>query len=600
MNDKPTDLGCQLAVRIAAVAGVVAIVVSSLLLYDYSRRLTKDPLDSPLYKTLLAETDKNPTSDPLKQQVRDLDKQLRHEYFRQRTFTHVGAALLLIAVAVFLIAAKTAATLRRQRPSPSVPPIIQDRESISTRTARWAVGGVSVALACVAIALIVGLRSELPSATSESPDDPNSAATSPAESVTPEPPPTDEEVAKAWPRFRGPGGLGISPCTDVPETWDAASGKGIAWKTPVPLPGNNSPVVWGERIFLSGADQKRREVYCFDAQSGKLLWQKEAPGTPQSAARPPKINEETGYASSTTATDGRRVFAIFANGDLAAFDFSGKPAWSRSLGIPDNAYGHASSLAMWKNLLLVQLDQGADEKMKLKLSFQGNQGPAGKSGSGLLAFDSATGKIVWQVSRPVVNSWGSPIVVRHADRDQIVTVAHPWVIAYNPADGAVLWQVRWPNMDSAPSPTFADGRVFVANENSVLSALRADGTGDMTDKAELWRGDDGLPDTCSPLATAEFVFLLSSSGALTCYDAVKGNVLWAEDFDGSFCASPSMAGRRMYLINTKGKAWIVEPSREKCQRIAEADLAEECVASPAFQDGRIYLRGKTNLYCIGK
>jgi outer membrane protein assembly factor BamB len=200
----------------------------------------------------------------------------------------------------------------------------------------------------------------------------------------------------------------------------------------------------------------------------------------------------------------------------------------------------------------------------------------------------------------VVNSWGSPIVIRHADRDQIVTVAHPWVIAYKPADGAELWKVRWPNMDSAPSPAFAGGTVFVANETAVLSALRADGTGDLTGKAELWKGEDGLPDTCSPLATAEFVFLLSSAGTLTCYDAVKGGVLWAEDFDGTFCASPSIAGKRLYLISTKGKAWIVEPGREKCQRIAEADLGEECVASPAFQDGRIYLRGKTNLYCIGK
>ena len=328
----------------------------------------------------------------------------------------------------------------------------------------------------------------------------------------------DEEIAKMWPRFRGPGGLGISAYTNVPETWDAKSGKGIVWKTPVPLPGNNSPVVWGKRVFLSGADQRRREVYCFDADSGKLLWQQAAPGTPQSTARPPKVNDDTGYAAPTTATDGRRVFAIFANGDLAAFDFSGKLAWSKSLGIPENSYGHASSLAMYKNLLLVQFDQGSSRTPKSKL----------------LAFDSATGKIVWQVDRPVPNSWASPIVIRHADREQIITAADPWVIAYNPADGAEIWRAKCLRTDIGPSPTFADGRVFVANDNCVLSAIRADGRGDVTATHVLWKGEDGMPDTCSPLATKEFVFLLTSFGTLTCYDAVKGDVLWAEDFEHRF------------------------------------------------------------------
>jgi outer membrane protein assembly factor BamB len=583
MNEKPTDFGYQLASRIAAVAGVVAIVVSALLLYDYSRRLTKDPLDSPLYKSLLAETDKNPTNESLKQQVRELDKQLRHEYFRQRAFTHIGAALLLVAVAVFLSAAKTAATLHRQKPSPSVMPVVQDRESTSTRAARWAVGGVSVALLGVAIALIAGLRSELPTTGDESTEGTKSPSTAPKEMAAPEPPPTEEEVAKAWPRFRGPGGLGISSYTNVPETWDGAAGKGVVWKTAVPLPGNNSPIVWGDRVFVSGADEHHREVYCFDAPSGKLLWQQAVPGSPQSAARVPKINDETGYAASTMATDGRRVFAIFANGDLAAFDFAGKPAWSHSFGLPDNSYGHASSLAMHKNLVLVQLDQGSSRTPKSKL----------------LAFDSATGKIVWQVNRPVPNSWSSPIVIHHGDKYQIVTTAEPWVMAYDAADGTELWRVKCLATDIGPSPAFADGTVFVANDNAVMAAIRADSRGDAT-AGVLWKGEDGLPDTCSPLATAEFVFLLSSSGTLTCYDAVKGGVLWAEDFDDSFCASPSLVGKRLYLIGVKGKTWIVEPSREKCQRIAEADLGEECVASPAFQDGRIYVRGKTNLYGIGK
>ncbi len=307
------------------------------------------------------------------------------------------------------------------------------------------------------------------------------------------------------------------------------------------------------------------------------------PSTPQSTT-PPKVNDDTGYAASTTATDGRHIFAIFANGDLAAWDFSGRLAWSKSLGLPENSYGHASSLATYKDLLLVQLDQGSARAQKSKL----------------LAFDAATGKIVWQVARPVPNSWATPIVIRHADHDQVITAADPWVIAYNPADGSEIWRAKCLKTDIGPSPVFADGKVFAANDNCNLSAIRADGHGDVTATGVLWKGEDGLPDTCSPLATKEFVLLLTSFGTLTCYDAAKGDMLWAEDFSTDFSASPSLVGNRVYLIGKKGKAWIVEPTRQKCNRLGEADLGEECVTSPAFQDGRIYLRGKTNLFCLGK
>lgn len=193
-------------------------------------------------------------------------------------------------------------------------------------------------------------------------------------------------------------------------------------------------------------------------------------------------------------------------------------AWSKSLGLPENSYGHASSLATYKNLLLVQLDQGSARAPKSKL----------------LAFDSATGKIVWQVARPVPNSWASPIVIRLADRDQVVTAADPWVIAYNPADGKEIWRAKCLKTDIGPSPVFADGKVFVANDNCNLSAIRADGHGDVTAAGVLWKGEDGLPDTCSPLATKEFVLLLTSFGTLSCYDAVKGDMLWSEDFSADF------------------------------------------------------------------
>jgi outer membrane protein assembly factor BamB len=605
MNETSNNTGYQLATRIAAVAAVVAIVVCSLLLYDYAERLRKDPLDSPTYKTLTDALDQHPTDESLKEQVRALDLQLRREYFRQRTFTGVGAGLLTVAVLTFLLSARAATTLRRRLPSPTVQFGPQDREAAWTRIARWAVAAMCVAMILAAAALVLSVKSPLPRSAEElatfpnPPQEPGPPPNAPqvqsdgggnrqvarpvAANVAAEPPPSDAELAKAWPRFRGPGGLGISAYTNVPDAWDAPKGKGIAWKTPVPLPGNNSPVVWGKRIFLSGADEHRREVYCFDADSGKLVWRQNVAGTPQSNARPPKVNEDTGFAAATTATDGRRVFTIFANGDLAAFDVAGKPAWTKSLGLPDNSYGHASSLTTYKNMLLVQLDQGTN---------------AGKSK--LLAFDSATGKPIWQTARPVPNSWSSPIVIHAGDNDQLITSGNPWAIAYNLTDGSEIWRVKCLGPDVGASPCFADGRVFVANDNAMLSAIRPDGHGDVTGTHILWKGDDGMPDTCSPLATREFVFLLASDGTLTCYDAVKGGVLWSEEFGEACSASPSMVGNRLYIIARSGRAWIVEPGREKCRRVGQCDLGEQCVSSPAFQDGRIYLRGNEHVFCIGK
>jgi outer membrane protein assembly factor BamB len=523
-----------------------------------------------------------------------MDLQLRREYFRQKIFAWTGAVLLLIFTAVFLAAAKTAATFHRPMPSPEMLPAPRDFEAAWTTVARWTVAAAGLLIVAAVIGLsFMGRQSWLQDdkklAAGANPSADHSHAENEADaSAGAEPPPAEAEVARAWPRFRGPDGAGISAFTNVPETWNAKSGQGIVWKTPVPLPGNNSPVIWGKRAFLSGADEKHRAVYCFDADSGKILWQKDVPGSPQGNAKPPEVKEDTGFAAATVATDGRRVFALFATGDLAVFDFSGKPVWANSLGLPENAYGLASSPIPYKNRLLVQFDQGGL--------------PNGKSK--LLAFNGATGKVVWQVPRPVPNSWSTPIVIRVGDRDEIITSSTPWVIAYDPKDGKEIWRANcMKNAEIGPSPVFAGGYVYVANDNAWLSAIRADGQGDVTATHIRWKASEGMPETCSPLATKDFVLLLATYGTMTCYDAAKGELLWDEDFKlkkDMFTSSPSLVGNRVYLIAESGKAWIVEPTREKCNRIAEADLGEECVTSPAFQDGRIYLRGKTHLFCIGK
>jgi outer membrane protein assembly factor BamB len=394
--------------------------------------------------------------------------------------------------------------------------------------------------------------------------------------------PSQEEIQKNWPRFRGPGGLGISAYTNVPSSWNGETGANILWKTPIPLPGENSPIVWDNRVFLTGATEYESEVYCFDADSGKLLWKKAVENVPGNTLETPEVMEDTGFAAPTATTDGQRVYAIFANGDLICFDFDGNRVWAKNLGLPDNMYGHASSLTIYQNLLLVLFDQGgADDDL-----------------SKLIAFDAVSGRTVWEALRQVPNSWASPIVINTGEREEIITCANPWVIAYEPATGKELWRADCLDGDVAPSPVYANGLVFATNEYAYLAAIRPGGEGDVTETHIAWKAEDNLPDICSPLSNGELIFLLTSYGILTCYDAQDGMLVWEQDLEASFKPSPSLVGDKVHLMSEEGVTFIIAAAREY-KELGRAELGEYVHASPAFVDGRIYIRGKENLYCIG-
>ncbi len=399
-------------------------------------------------------------------------------------------------------------------------------------------------------------------------------------------PPTATELARSWPSFRGPQGSGVSVHRNIPVKWNGASGQGILWKTATPLPGTNSPVVWKDRIFLSGATRDRREVYCFDRLDGAMVWRKQVTGKSADAAQPFKVSSDTGFAAPTMATDGRRVYAMFANGDVVSFDFSGNQIWVRSLGVPKNHYGHASSLATYGGRVIVQLDQGKPKDEHSKL----------------MALEGETGETVWEVARATPPSWCSPIIVRRKRQSLIVTGGDPWVIAYEAQSGKEIWRADClAPAEVGPSPIYSQGTVFATSDFSTLAAIRADGAGDVSRTHIAWKTEDGLPDVCSPLATDQFILLLTSYGTLTCLDKSQGgDPLWEEEFDDRFVSSPSLVDQRVYLFARNGKSWIVEPTRQGCKRISESALGEECVTSPAFQDGRIYIRGKKHLFCIGK
>jgi outer membrane protein assembly factor BamB len=393
--------------------------------------------------------------------------------------------------------------------------------------------------------------------------------------------PSPQEYQANWPRFRGPDGGGFCAKCDVPVNCDIKTGANIAWATAIPAAGFSSPVVWDNRVFISGGDETKREVMCFDVQSGKLLWQHAVPKTDGSPDEPPEVPDQCGMAAATVATDGHRVYAMFANGDLAAFNFDGEVAWSKHLGVPKNPYGHATSLLTWQDRLIVQFDQGEpDDKL-----------------SKLYAFDGASGAVVWEKLRPVGASWATPITFDAAGKSQIVTLALPWVIAYSAKDGTEIWRADCLDGEITPSPIFAGGTLFIISPSNKLQTIRPDGQGDVTKTHLGWIAEDGIPDVTSPVSNGELVFLLDSTGGVSCYDAKNGKKQWQHDIHEDCAASPSIVADRLCLITKKGTLIMIEAARQ-FKEIGRSPLGEQVLASPAFAQNKIFVRGIKHLICI--
>lgn len=515
---------------------------------------------------LRADSRTQPENEQLLAQIRELDLQIRRQRFRSLDRSRMGGYLLLGGVVIALISLKVMSELKRELPAPRGGADKAEEQIRKAALARWAVTAGMVLLGLGSVFLALRPKIDFPAA--------GAAGTSLMSA---------EDANKAWPSFRGPGGSGISTHVNVPADWDGGTGKGILWKSKVPLPGHNSPVVWGDRVFLSGGDPNGLQVYCFDAASGALLWTGDVTRVAMKEDEEPfEPMEDTGFCASTVATDGRHVCAIFATGDVGCFDFNGRKIWEKSLGMPDSSYGYASSLAMYRNLLLIQYDQGGIEDGL----------------SALIALDGFSGQVAWQTKRPVGNSWSSPIVAAIGEQVQVITCADPWVIAYEPAKGTELWRAECLAGDIAPSPIYSNGLVFAIEPYSKMVAIRADGRGDVTKTNVAWTMEDGGPDICSPLSNGELVFLLATEGLLSCHKVSDGTKLWEHDFLEYFQASPSLVGDKVYLLNEKGVMFIVQAGPQY-KELAKCALGEECRASPAFADGRIFIRGVQNLYCIG-
>ncbi len=554
------------AVRTAIVCAVFSLIVLTFFVISYIQGRIIDANWEIQSVNLKKEFGRNPDDEQLLAKIRELDLQFRQHRIRRLDFSRKGGYLLLGSVVIMLIAIKSADTFKKKLPAPDASGNRDSEQILQAKFSRWAVAAGLAVLGSGALILAMGTDIDFGRT--------NGVSTSY---------PSFEQVSKNWPGFRGPEGLGISAYTNVPDSWNGKSGEGILWKTRIPLPGNNSPVVWGDHVFLSGGDQDELKVFCFDAVSGKLLWTGEVTSPHlKNKEEPFEVMEDTGFASPTVVTDGRRVYAIFATGDIGAFDLNGKSVWTKSLGIPDSSYGYAASLAMYRNMVLIQYDQGGTED----------------GISRLIALDGVTGQTVWEVKRPVPNSWSSPIVTKIDGQFQLITCGDPWVIAYDPAKGTELWRVNCLYGDVAPSPVYANGLIFAVEPDARLIAIRADGKGDVTETHIAWDNDEWGPSICSPVSNGELVFMLLSEGLLGCYKSLDGTKLYEQDLRENFMASPSLVGDKLYLLTEEGIMYIIQAGPEY-KELTKCELGEKCLASPAFVDGRIYIRGLEHLYCIG-
>ncbi|MBL7153513.1 MAG: PQQ-binding-like beta-propeller repeat protein [Phycisphaerae bacterium] len=563
------------AVSMAVVGAVFSVLILGLVAVNYIRgRVYEARLEKRLENLKIQIGKQSGDENALVEEVRRLDLEFRRSRLPRPDFSRTGGYLLLGSLAVFVIGVRLANSLAKKAARPLVgmggAQGRQEGAGEQIREAAMARWSVIAALGLAgAIVLFLVLRPHVDFGLSEVADASY---------------PTQEEISRNWHRFRGPEGAGVCADANIPDDWDGKSGKGILWKSKVPVVGHNSPIVWGDRVFLSGGDPNQLKVFCFDGLSGSLLWTGDVERTlPKPGEEVFDVMEDTGFAACTMATDGKRVYAIFVTGDVACFDFAGRSLWTKSLGIPDSVYGYASSLEMYRGFLLIQFDEADSEAGRSKL----------------IALDGLSGDVVWQTKRPVANSWSSPIVAATASGDQIITAADPWVIAYEPNTGAEIWRVECLAGDVAASPVYANGLAFFIEPYSKIAAIRTDGKGDVSKTHIEWSVDEPGPDICSPIGNSEFVFVLNSDGLALCFGAADGKTLWEEDIREDFLASPSLVGDKLYLLTEKG-VMIIAEATPKYKELARCELGERCHASPAFANGRIYIRGVENLYCIVK
>ena len=422
-----------------------------------------------------------------------------------------------------------------------------------------------------------------------------------------------------WPAFRGANASGVADGQGAVTEWDVATGRNVRWKTPIPGIAVSSPIVWGDRVFLTtavGADADKTfrtglygdvkpiddltthtwRVYAVDRRNGAIVWQKDVFTGEPKVKRHPKSSQ----ANSTPATDGQHVVAVFGSiGMLTCFDVNGKPLWQRDIGVIDNGWffdptyqwGHSSSPIIYKSSVIVQVDQ--------------------QKGSYLAAFDLATGKPLWKTARPdEISTWGTPTLLTGPRGDELVTNGTK-VRAYDPNTGKQIWTLG-PNSEiTVGTPVAGKDVVYVTGGYPPVRpvyAVKAGATGDISltkgatsSGAIAWSNDREGTYIPTPLLYRDILYTLNSNGILTAYNATSGERLYRARVGGggAFSASPVAADGRLYFANEDGDVFVVKAGSEYVE-LGKHSMNEVIMATPAISDGSIFIRTLGHLYAIGE
>ncbi len=422
-----------------------------------------------------------------------------------------------------------------------------------------------------------------------------------------------------WPSFRGPFASGVADGLPTPTSWSVEKSQNLKWKTAIPGLAHSSPIVWGDRVFITTAissdpksffrhglygdvdsakDESKHtwKVYALDKKTGKIVWER------TSYEGVPKIKRhiKASHASSTPATDGRHVVAFFGSEGLYCYDVNGKLLWKQDLGVldsgwffdPDYQWGTASSPIIYKNQVIVQVDIQKD--------------------SFIAAYDIKTGKRVWMTPREEIPSWGTPTVYEGKGRAELVTNATRAIRGYDPATGKELWKLVGNPEVTATTPIFGHDLIFVVNSyrpNQPIYAIKPGATGDISlkdgkesNEYVAWskqRGGSYMP---TPLIYGDYLYICSNNGTLSCYNAKTGERLYQERIGGkggSYSASPVAGDGKLYFSSEDGDVFVVKAG-PKYELLSTNPMGEVLMATPALSDGMIIVRGQHHVFGISE
>ena len=403
--------------------------------------------------------------------------------------------------------------------------------------------------------------------------------------------------AENWPGWRGPSGDGVSAGKGIPTKW--SSTENIAWKIPVPGEGHSSPIVWGDKVFLTSSltEKNKRILLCIDRLSGQTVWQRDVVQSP-----PETVHRLNSRASGTPATDGKQVYVTFmrAEGDeviapnvgserlitpgkiiVAAYDLDGNEKWKTNVGDFLSAHGFNTCPVLFEDLVILNGDHDGNAY--------------------LVALDRQSGRQRWRTRREnKTRSYVTPIIREIDGITQMILSGSLCIASYDPRNGKRHWIVDGPTEQFVASMVYDGKYVFATGgypERHTL-AIRPGGKGNVTDTHIAWRTTRGAAYVPSPIISGRYLLMVADSGIASCFEARTGKRHWMERLPGGHSPSPVSADGLVYFVSDRGVTTIIRPS-ETFAVIAKNELGEPVSASPAISQGQIFLRTHQNLYCIG-